>query len=71
MSFVHVKGHQDQSVITVLPLLAWMNIEMDLLTKNKLLSAEPYKHMNKIPYMGWICRIVGNQIIKHLSMALH
>jgi len=39
ISFIHVKGHQDQGIITALPRLAWMNIEMDALAKQTLSQA--------------------------------
>jgi len=71
MSFIHVKGHQDQGLITALPWLAWMNIEMDLLTKYKLLSAELTDSTDKIPFEGWTCMIEGQWVIKHLPTALH
>ncbi len=39
--FQHVKGHQDSGQMTVLPCLAWMNIEMDECAKEKVLEAQP------------------------------
>jgi len=69
-SFIHVKGHQDQSMIMALPQLAWMNIEMDSLAKQKLSQAERITMNDQIPFNGWTCRIEGQCIIKHLPKAL-
>ncbi len=68
--FEHVKGHQDQGLITALPRLAWMNIEMDALAKNKLLLATAHNQLEKIPFESWTCSIEGRRTIKHLPLAL-
>jgi len=70
LRFEHIKGHQDQGMITALPWLAWMNIEMDLQAKHALLSAEPNDIQDKIPFEGWTCLIGGWHSIKHLTVAL-
>jgi len=36
LNFEHIKGHQDLGVRTVLPWVAWMNIEMDGLAKQTI-----------------------------------
>jgi len=70
VSFEHVKGHQDDGQITVLPRLAWMNIEMDLCAKRKVTSTGSHALTNGIPHEGWTCSIEGKRIVKHLTMAL-
>jgi len=70
LTFEHVKGHQDQGTITALPWVAWMNIEMDSCTKNKLLSAVASTQQDKIPFEGWTCSIEGRCVVKHLTKAL-
>jgi len=65
-----MKGHQDSGQTTVLPCLAWMNIEMDEHAKQKVLEGNP-THGGGIPHEGWVCIIDGKQTIKHLlTMAL-
>jgi len=71
LRFEHVKGHQDQGVITALPRLAWMNIEMHLRAKHTLLSTELNDIQDKIPFEGWTCLIEGWHVVKHLTAALH
>jgi len=71
ISFTHIKGHQDQGLITALPRLAWMNIEMDALAKQKLSQGERITMTDQIPFKGWICRIEGQRVIKHLPKALY
>jgi len=70
VTFTHVKGHQDQGLITALPRLAWMNIEMDGLAKQKLSQGERTANNDPIPFEGWTCRIEGLRVIKHLPKAL-
>jgi len=53
----------------VLPHLAWMNIEMDKHAKQKVLEGNPM-HGRGLPYEGWVCRIEGIWVIKHLTIAL-
>jgi len=57
--------------MTVLPRLAWMKIEMDLLAKTTLSSVAPRDQRTMTPYAGWVCRIENQRIIKHLPQALH
>jgi len=52
--FKHVKGHQDQGLITALPRLAWMTIKMDSYAKSKLLSADANTQQDTIPFEGWM-----------------
>ncbi len=68
--FQHVKGHQDSGQTTVLPRLAWMNIEMDECAKKKVLEAQPMGQVGGIPHEGWVCIIDGKRIIKHLTTNL-
>jgi len=52
--------------MTVLPHLAWMNIEMDACTKQKVLEDNPMDGVCAIPYEGWVCSIKGKRVINHL-----
>jgi len=54
LSFQHVKSHQNSGQTTVLPRLAWMNIEMDERAKQKVVEGNP-THGGGLPYEGWVC----------------
>jgi len=70
VTFEHVKGHQDNCQITVLPRLAWMNIEMDLCAKRKVATTGNHALTDGIPHEGWTCSIEGKRIVKHMTTAL-
>jgi len=70
VSFQHMKGHQDTGQMMVLLCLAWMNIEMDACTKQKVLEDNPLGSFYTIPHEGWVCSIDGKRVIKHLQTAL-
>jgi len=68
--FKHVKGHQDTGSPTVLTWLAWMNINMDMQAKGKLLSPGSTQLVFSIPFKGWTCTIEGQRIIKNITTSL-
>jgi len=68
--FQHVKGHQDCGQITVLPHIAWMNIEMDGVAKAAVAQDNSLDQTMVILYEGCVCSIKGHQVIKHFTVVL-
>jgi len=57
IEWIHVKGHQDGKLITVLTRDMWLNIEADLLTKDKVDPTYTGPATYHLPGEGWICYV--------------
>jgi len=68
---IHIKGHQDLGVITVLSRLAMMNIEMDELAKHTVTTRKVWKGKNAIPEELWSFAIDGRKLVKNIEKQLH
>ncbi len=58
---IHVKGHQDMGIMTVLPRLAWMNIKMDMAAKDKVDKNQTESGGWHILGEQWSCHITGQK----------
>jgi len=58
-TIIHMKGHQDLGVMTVLSRLAMMNIQMDEIAKKTVTMTKARKGTNAIPEEPWSCAIEG------------
>jgi len=67
----HVKGHQDGKLITILSQDAWLNIEADLLAKDKVDPVYTGPTTYQLPGEGWICYIGTKQIVKQFMNTIH
>jgi len=70
ITLMFVKGHQDTSYPTVLTRDAWLNVEADLLAKNKLVKpyAGPVRY--RLPGNPWSCYMGQTRVVKQLTAML-
>jgi len=69
-TLIHVKGHQDTGATTILLQMAWMNIEMDMATKQKVDSTMPYSGPWKMSGEPWSCKIEGQKLVRNIERQL-
>jgi len=65
-----VKGHQDNGVITVLTWAATLNIEADLLAKDKLSRYTDGPRVYYLPFAYGACYVVQQCVVKNLQSVL-
>jgi len=67
LNLEHVRGHQDDGVMTALTRQAWMNIEMDELTKKTIDPAATQPTRYHIPGEPRICYAAGKRLVKNIT----
>jgi len=69
ITFLHVKGHQDNGHPTVLLREAWLNIEMDLAAQSQISNSTPEHPNLLLPFEPWRLVINNEKVIKHHQQA--
>jgi len=65
VKFIHVKGHQDNGLPTVLSREAWLNIEADIAAKNQISTTQLTSTTGTLPFESWGLKIKNIKIIKN------
>jgi len=65
IQYQHIKGHQDTSHPTVLSRAAWLNIEANLLAKERITPQHQGPLGFRIPYEPWHLEIAGKRSVKN------
>jgi len=65
-----VRGHQDQGHPTVLTRDAWLNVEADLLAKQRVITKHIGPLVYSLPGNLWSCYTGNFQVVKQLPQTL-
>jgi len=70
IKFIHVKGHQDNGLPTVLSREAWLNIEADLMAKSRIDCTILLPEFHPLPFEPWSLLINNQKVVKHHRRAI-